>query len=201
MDVVHILKEEKHNPWLDQRRSPRDLWIQIAISVALGASAFLAFCVCSVIFYSSSMADLIQILRPRWSELYAARKRQKDAAAQLPELPGSLFGWMPVLYRITSEEMLASAGLDAYAVSVLLVKGRQRLTCYSSSASSPLLRSFSPLLSSLRWWSSIQSIGTSWIVTDLEGIHTAMKHIRTAIKRIINPTIRVKAVRLDTLGL
>jgi hypothetical protein len=27
---------------------------------------------------------------------------------------------MPVLYRITNEEMLASAGLDAYAVSLLL---------------------------------------------------------------------------------
>lgn len=59
MDFVHILKEEKHNPWLDQRRSPRDLWIQIALSVALGASAFLAFCVRSVIFSSRSMADLI----------------------------------------------------------------------------------------------------------------------------------------------
>jgi hypothetical protein len=45
MDYLHILKEEKHNPWLDQRRSPRDLWIQTAISAALGASAFLAFCV------------------------------------------------------------------------------------------------------------------------------------------------------------
>jgi calcium permeable stress-gated cation channel len=61
----------------------------------------------------------VQILRPRWSELYAARKRLKDAAAQLPELPKSMFGWMPVLYKITNEEMLASAGLDAYVVSFL----------------------------------------------------------------------------------
>jgi hypothetical protein len=45
MEFLHLLKEEKHNPWLDQRRSPRDLWIQTAISAALGASAFLAFCV------------------------------------------------------------------------------------------------------------------------------------------------------------
>lgn len=45
MDLVHTFNKEEHNPWLDQRRSPRDLWIQTAISVALGASAFLAFCV------------------------------------------------------------------------------------------------------------------------------------------------------------
>lgn len=108
---------------------------------------------------------------------------------------------MPVLYRITSEEMLASAGLDAYAVSVLLRGVRQRLTFYSFSASSPLLRSFSQLPSSLRWWSSTPSTETSWIVTDSEGIHTAMKHIRVTIKRIINLTIRVKAVRLETSGL
>ena len=44
MDFVHVLKKQEHNPWLDQKGSPRDLWIQIAISVALGASAFLAFC-------------------------------------------------------------------------------------------------------------------------------------------------------------
>jgi calcium permeable stress-gated cation channel len=30
-------------------------------------------------------------------------------------LPNSLFGWIPVLYGISSEEVLASAGLDAYA--------------------------------------------------------------------------------------
>jgi Late exocytosis, associated with Golgi transport len=30
-----------------------------------------------------------------------------------------MFGWMPVLYRITSEEVLASAGLDAYAVGIV----------------------------------------------------------------------------------
>lgn len=31
-----------------------------------------------------------------------------------------MFGWIPVLYRITNEETLASAGLDAYAVSTML---------------------------------------------------------------------------------
>jgi hypothetical protein len=35
----------------------------------------------------------------------------------LPELPDTFFGWIPVLYRVTDEEVLGSAGLDAYVVS------------------------------------------------------------------------------------
>jgi hypothetical protein len=62
------------------------------------------------------MLTLIQFLRPRWKSLYAARKRQEEAAAALPELPDSLFGWMPVLWRISEEQVLASAGLDAFVV-------------------------------------------------------------------------------------
>jgi len=51
--------------------------------------------------------------------LYAARKRQKNAASILPELPDTFFGWLPALYRITEDEILASAGLDAFVVSGL----------------------------------------------------------------------------------
>ena len=57
-----------------------------------------------------------KFLRPRWTGLYAARKRQKNDAAKLPELPDTTFGWIPVLYSITEEEVLASAGLDAFVV-------------------------------------------------------------------------------------
>lgn len=63
----------------------------------------------------SCETDQTQVLRPKWSELYHARKEQSTAASRLPELPDSLFGWIPVLYNITHEEVLASAGLDAYA--------------------------------------------------------------------------------------
>ena len=35
----------------------------------------------------------------------------------MPELPDSFFGWIPVLYRITDEQVLESAGLDAFVVS------------------------------------------------------------------------------------
>lgn len=77
---------------------PRDTYIQIAISIAFGVSAFLAFC----------------ILRPRWHGLFAARKRHKDEASVLPDLPSTLFGWIWPLWRITDQQVLASAGLDAY---------------------------------------------------------------------------------------
>lgn len=72
--------------------------IQIAISLILGISAFFSFC----------------ILRPRWTGLYAARKKTKHEATALPELPDTMFGWIMPLWKITDQQMLASAGLDAY---------------------------------------------------------------------------------------
>jgi len=77
---------------------PRDIRLQIYISLALGSAAFLAFC----------------FLRPRWKGLYAARKKQNELATSLPDLPDSFFGWMIPLWSITEEQVLASAGLDAY---------------------------------------------------------------------------------------
>ncbi|KAF1845818.1 DUF221-domain-containing protein [Cucurbitaria berberidis CBS 394.84] len=77
---------------------PRDLRLQIYISLTLGLGAFLTFC----------------FLRPRWKGLYAARKKQNDLATALPELPDSFFGWIIPLWKITDEQVLASAGLDAY---------------------------------------------------------------------------------------
>ncbi|KAI9814764.1 MAG: hypothetical protein M1827_003030 [Pycnora praestabilis] len=99
MDLFHALNNsgEDFTP-NDQRGEARDLVTQLVISVALGLSAFLSFCV----------------LRPRWTGLYAARKRQTDAASSLPDLPDTLFGWIPILYRISEAQILASAGLDAF---------------------------------------------------------------------------------------
>ncbi|QRC93706.1 hypothetical protein JI435_039030, partial [Parastagonospora nodorum SN15] len=77
---------------------PRDVRLQIYLSLTLGVGAFLTFC----------------FLRPRWKGLYAARKKQNDLATSLPELPDSFFGWILPLWRITDEQVLASAGLDAY---------------------------------------------------------------------------------------
>jgi len=86
------------DPIREQTKNQRDIETQAIISIALGIIAFTAFC----------------ILRPRWGSLYAARKKQKNSASSLPELPDTFFGWIPTLYRITEEEVLASAGLDAY---------------------------------------------------------------------------------------
>ncbi|RDL36906.1 Uncharacterized protein BP5553_06258 [Venustampulla echinocandica] len=82
----------------DPKNIRQDISVQLVLSLALGVSAFFGFC----------------ILRPKWKTLYAARKRQSDAAKALPDLPDTFFGWMPVLYRVTEEQVLASAGLDAY---------------------------------------------------------------------------------------
>ncbi|KAI1764508.1 DUF221-domain-containing protein [Hypoxylon sp. FL1150] len=76
----------------------KDIFVQLVISFALGISAFVAFC----------------ILRPRWKSLYAARRRHSDPQIALPALPDSFLGWIPALYRVTEEQVLASAGLDAF---------------------------------------------------------------------------------------
>ncbi|KAJ5683609.1 Calcium permeable stress-gated cation channel 1 [Penicillium macrosclerotiorum] len=87
--------------WEDQTKQSRDLYTQFVLELsALG--------VVRIASHNS------QVLRPKWTELYAARRRQRCAASKLPELPDSFFGWIPVLYRITEEEVLHSAGLDAY---------------------------------------------------------------------------------------
>ncbi|KAK5164021.1 uncharacterized protein LTR77_010112 [Saxophila tyrrhenica] len=80
-------------------RNARDKKIQIELSLALGLISFFAFCV----------------LRPRWAGLYAARKKHKHEATVLPELPATAFGWIMPLWRIGDQQILASAGLDAYA--------------------------------------------------------------------------------------
>ncbi|KAI8635462.1 DUF221-domain-containing protein [Xylariaceae sp. FL1651] len=76
----------------------KDTAVQLVLSFALGISAFVAFC----------------ILRPRWKTLYAARKRHMNPDIALPVLPDSFLGWIPALYRVTEEQVLASAGLDAF---------------------------------------------------------------------------------------
>ncbi|KAL3417820.1 hypothetical protein PVAG01_10830 [Phlyctema vagabunda] len=91
-------KCSKVNPTDPTAQEPTDIIVQIVLSLALGLSAFLGFC----------------FLRPRWKGLYAARKRQTDAANALPDLPDNFFGWMPILYKVTEEQVLASAGLDAF---------------------------------------------------------------------------------------
>ncbi|KFH48720.1 Calcium permeable stress-gated cation channel-like protein [Hapsidospora chrysogenum ATCC 11550] len=76
----------------------KDIGVQLVLSLIIGVSALVTFC----------------ILRPRWPALYAARKRRLEPKIKLPELPTTFLGWMPKLYRITEQEVLATAGLDAF---------------------------------------------------------------------------------------
>ncbi len=66
-----------------------------------------------------------QILRPRWKTLYAARKRHSNPQIALPVLPDSFLGWIPALYRVTEEQVLASAGLDAFVVRIRMHTQRE----------------------------------------------------------------------------
>ncbi|KAL2208466.1 DUF221-domain-containing protein [Sarocladium strictum] len=79
-------------------KTEKDLEVQLVLAFVLGVLALLTFCV----------------LRPRWPSLYAARKRRLAPTVELPELTDSFFGWMPRLWRVTEEQVLAAAGLDAF---------------------------------------------------------------------------------------
>ncbi|UKZ79843.1 hypothetical protein TrVFT333_007606 [Trichoderma virens FT-333] len=79
-------------------KTVRDLEVQLVLSLILGVGALIAFC----------------ILRPRWPTLYAARKRRLDPNIGLPALTDSFFGWIPTLYKVSEQQVLASAGLDAF---------------------------------------------------------------------------------------
>jgi hypothetical protein len=78
--------------------SKREPLFQIALSLTIGISSFIGFC----------------FLRTRWPGLYAARKKHVDNG-ELPALPDTMFGWIAPLWKITDQQVLASAGLDAYA--------------------------------------------------------------------------------------
>ncbi|KAI9817952.1 MAG: hypothetical protein M1826_001457 [Phylliscum demangeonii] len=98
MFPMNLFDAVEYDPEKDATQNQRNLYTQLIISLVLGLTAFISFC----------------ILRPRWATLYAARKQQISAAASLPDLPDTFFGWIPVLYRITEQQVLDSAGLDAF---------------------------------------------------------------------------------------
>ncbi|CAM1511771.1 Fc.00g092840.m01.CDS01 [Cosmosporella sp. VM-42] len=81
-----------------QAHGDKSLQVQLVLSLLIGVTAFLAFC----------------FLRPRWPALYAARKRHLESSTGLPSLSNSTFGWILQLYKVTEEQVLASAGLDAF---------------------------------------------------------------------------------------
>lgn len=99
----------------------KDLYIQGILSSVIGVSAFVIFCVSAlhlprIILSFGNTDPPPKLIRPRWPTLYAARKRRLDPSLDLPALPNTFFGWMPKLYSVTEEQILATAGLDAFVV-------------------------------------------------------------------------------------
>ncbi|CAH6719047.1 calcium permeable stress-gated cation channel 1 [[Candida] jaroonii] len=78
--------------------------VQIVIATILGLSAFLLF----------------SILRKKYPKIYVANFNQVNhnylhshSRQNLPKLPLSLFGWIPVVYKVNEDQVLEHAGLDA----------------------------------------------------------------------------------------
>ncbi|RKF60876.1 Calcium permeable stress-gated cation channel 1 [Erysiphe neolycopersici] len=98
MNLVLLDEEcERYNPF-DPHRGQEQIYVQLTLSLALGLSALFGFC----------------FLRPRWKSFYAARKCRSISASELPELPDSFLGWIPILHNVTEDQVLETAGLDAY---------------------------------------------------------------------------------------
>ncbi|KAG0233519.1 hypothetical protein BGX31_004812 [Mortierella sp. GBA43] len=68
---------------------------QLAISIGLGVTSFLIFCV----------------LRTRWTVLFAPRSKLRRHTP--PVLSSRFFAWVPELLRISEDELLDCVGLDA----------------------------------------------------------------------------------------
>lgn len=85
--------------WFNPRhQTHRGIVQQFIISAGVGLGAFTTFC----------------LIRPKWPQFYNARKRRARIASSLPELPPTLFGWIPILWNVSDQDVLAAAGLDAY---------------------------------------------------------------------------------------
>jgi hypothetical protein len=89
---------------------------QLAIAVPLGLIAFLTFCVLrtkwSHFYMSLWRGRGSHILRPRSGWLTCVC----DPGGKLPNLGDGMFSWIPQLWKVTDDQVLEAAGLDAYVV-------------------------------------------------------------------------------------
>lgn len=81
-----------------------DVRVQLLLALFLGSAAFTIFCA----------------LRTRYPSIYIANlqklnNRYVHSASRLglPQLPRTLFGWIPVVFKISEDQVLNHAGLDA----------------------------------------------------------------------------------------
>lgn len=82
-------------PYDPRAQTQTVFWVQLAICTVLGALIFLTFCA----------------MRRKFTIVYAVRPYRNR---KIRRLPPSFFGWLPLLYDISPEEVLQVAGLDAY---------------------------------------------------------------------------------------
>lgn len=89
---------------LSYRGAARAARAQIIIALVLGLSAFLIF----------------SALRLKYPKIYVANFNQINhnylhslSRQNLPKLPSTLFGWIPIVFKINEDQILEHAGLDA----------------------------------------------------------------------------------------
>lgn len=112
--------------------SSRLVTTQLVISISMGVLAFLTFC----------------ILRCRFPNIFMARLNylsNSDRKYLPPALDRhSLFGWLGVLYKITDDEVIQYAGLDAYVfLGFFKMSIKLLFTCWLCST---------VVISPIRWW-------------------------------------------------
>lgn len=91
---MDILADEDQR--LKHLKSGPHLAIQVGLSLAIGIPAFITFC----------------FLRTKWTKLYQY-KRLQAGSSNPPMLRDSRFMWLVDLFKITDEQILEIAGLDA----------------------------------------------------------------------------------------
>lgn len=85
------------DPRLKHLRKGPQTATQILLAFAIGVPAFLVFCV----------------LRTRWSKIYQHKRLNAHPSTPIAPLRDGLFFWMVDLWKITDEQVLEYAGLDA----------------------------------------------------------------------------------------
>lgn len=102
---VSNMSQPIYDPIRDGHGYKRLARVQTMVALFLGLSAFMLFC----------------ILRKKYPRIYVANFTQLNynyvhsfSRQKLPKLPAnSLFGWIPILFRIDEAQVLEHAGLDA----------------------------------------------------------------------------------------
>lgn len=107
-ELSHTLLSASHSLLPDgpggYRATLRVARVQILIALFLGCSAFLLF----------------SVLRVKYPKIYVANFHHVNlnyvhsiSRQNLPQLPRTLFGWIPIVFKISEDQVLEHAGLDA----------------------------------------------------------------------------------------